>query len=142
MWLSSFPNTTCWRDCASPIIHSCLLCHKLIGHICVSKCFPCALLSVCMCLCMCVCVVWMISYIYYLYLNMNVLVIANILFQQHKRQFYTWISPNGQCWNQIHYILWSRRRRSSIQSAKTRWELTVAEIMNSLLLNSDLNKTK
>ena len=30
-------------------------------------------------------------------------------------------------------------RRSFIQSAKIRWELTVAHIMNSLLLDSDLN---
>ena len=27
----------------------------------------------------------------------NMLVIANTLFQQHKRQLYTWTSPNGQC---------------------------------------------
>ena len=26
----------------------------------------------------------------------NTLVIANTLFQQHKRQFYTWTSPDGQ----------------------------------------------
>ena len=26
----------------------------------------------------------------------NTLVIANTLFQQHKRQLYTWISPDGQ----------------------------------------------
>ena len=26
----------------------------------------------------------------------NVLVIANILFQQHKRRLYTWTSPDGQ----------------------------------------------
>ena len=26
----------------------------------------------------------------------NTLVIANILFQQHKRRLYTWISPYGQ----------------------------------------------
>ena len=26
----------------------------------------------------------------------NALVIANILFQQHKRRLYTWTSPNGQ----------------------------------------------
>ena len=26
----------------------------------------------------------------------NALVIANILFQQHKRRLYTWISPDGQ----------------------------------------------
>ena len=26
----------------------------------------------------------------------NALVMANTLFQQHKRRFYTWTSPNGQ----------------------------------------------
>ena len=50
----------------------------------------------------------------------NALVIANILFQQHKRRPYTWTSPDGQHWNQIDYILCSQRWRSSIQSAKTR----------------------
>ena len=50
----------------------------------------------------------------------NTLVIANILFQQHKRRLYTWISPNGQHQNQIDYILCSQRRRSSIQWTKTR----------------------
>ena len=50
----------------------------------------------------------------------NTLVIANTLFQQHKRQFYTWKPPDGQYQNQIDYILCSQRWRSSIQSAKTR----------------------
>ena len=50
----------------------------------------------------------------------NSLVIANTLFQQHKRRLYTWTSPNGQHRNQIDYILCSQRWRSSIQSAKTR----------------------
>ena len=50
----------------------------------------------------------------------NALVIPNTLFQQHKRRLYTWISPDGQYWNQIDYILCSQRWRSSIQSAKTR----------------------
>ena len=35
----------------------------------------------------------------------NILVIANTLFQQHKRRFYTWTSPDGQHRNQIDYIL-------------------------------------
>ena len=35
----------------------------------------------------------------------NALVIANTLFQQHKRRFYTWTSPDGQHRNQIDYIL-------------------------------------
>ena len=50
----------------------------------------------------------------------NALVIANTLFQQHKRRLYTWTPPDGQHWNQIDYILCSQRQRSSIQSAKTR----------------------
>ena len=50
----------------------------------------------------------------------NTLVIANTLFQQNKRRLYIWTSPDGQYWNQIDYILWSPRWRSSIQSAKTR----------------------
>ena len=50
----------------------------------------------------------------------NALVIANTLFQQHKRRHYTWTSPDGQHRNQIDYILCRQRWRSSIQSAKTR----------------------
>ena len=50
----------------------------------------------------------------------NALVIANTLFQQHKRRLYTWTSPDGQHRNQTDYILCSQRWRSSIQSAKTR----------------------
>ena len=49
----------------------------------------------------------------------NALVIANTLFEQHKRRLYTWTSPDGQYRNQIDYILCSQRWRSSIQSAKT-----------------------
>ena len=50
----------------------------------------------------------------------NRLVIANTLFQQHKRRLYTWTSLDGQYQNQIDYIFCSQRWRSSIQSAKTR----------------------
>ena len=50
----------------------------------------------------------------------NALVIANTLFQQHKRRLYTWTSPDGWHRNQIDYILCSQRWRSSIQSEKTR----------------------
>ena len=49
----------------------------------------------------------------------NALVIANTLFQQHKRRLYTWTSSDGQYQNQIDYILCSQRWKSSIQSAKT-----------------------
>ena len=50
----------------------------------------------------------------------NTVVIANTLFQQHKRRLYIWTSPDGQHRNQTDYILCSQRLRSSIQSAKTR----------------------
>ena len=39
----------------------------------------------------------------------NALIIANTLFQQHKRRLYTWTSPDGQHRNQIDYILCSQR---------------------------------
>ena len=66
----------------------------------------------------------------------NALVIANTLFQQHKRQLYTWTSPDDQYWNQTDYILCSQRWRSSIQSAKTRLGADYgSQIMNYLLKN-------
>ena len=37
----------------------------------------------------------------------NALVMANNLFQQHKRQLYIWTSPDGQYRNQIGHILCS-----------------------------------
>ena len=48
----------------------------------------------------------------------NTLVIANTLFQQHRRRLYTWTSPDGQHRNQIDYILCSQRWRSSISQRK------------------------
>ena len=50
----------------------------------------------------------------------NALVIANTLFQQHKRRLYTWTSPDGQHRNQIDYILCSQRWRSFIQVIKNK----------------------
>ena len=67
----------------------------------------------------------------------NALVIANSLFQQHKRRLYTWTSPDGQHQNQIDYILCSQRWRCLYSQQKQDQELTVAQIMNSLLPNSD-----
>ena len=49
----------------------------------------------------------------------NALVIANTLFQLHKRRLYTWKSPGDQYRNQTDYIICSQKWRSSIQSAKT-----------------------
>ena len=49
----------------------------------------------------------------------NALVIANTLFQQHKRRLYTWTSPDGQHQKQNDYILCCQTWRNSTQSAKT-----------------------
>ena len=69
----------------------------------------------------------------------NALVIANNLFQQHKRRLYTWTSPDSQHQNQIDYILCSQRWRSSIQSKKTRPGADCGSDHELLLKNSDLN---
>ena len=50
------------------------------------------------------------------------MVIANTLFQQHKRRLYTYTSRDGQHRNQIDYILCNQKWRGSIQSAKIRPE--------------------
>ena len=69
----------------------------------------------------------------------NAQVIANTLFQQYKRRLYTWTSPDGQHRNQIDYILYSQRWRSSIQSAKTRLGADCGSDHELLIANSDLN---
>ena len=69
----------------------------------------------------------------------NALVIANTLFQQHKRRLDTWKSPDGQNLNQIDYILCSQNGEALYSQQKQDQELTVAQTMNSLLPNSDLN---
>ena len=69
----------------------------------------------------------------------NALIITNTLFQQHKRRLYTWTSPNDQYQNQIDYILFSQRWRSSIQSAKTRPRADCGSDYQPLLQNSGLS---
>ena len=69
--------------------------------------------------------------------QMNALVIANTLFQQHKRRLYTWTSPDGQHQNQTDYILYSKDGEALHGQQKQDQELTVAQIMNSSLTNSD-----
>ena len=41
----------------------------------------------------------------------NALVIANTLFQQHKRRLYTWISPDGRYQKQTDYTLQSKMEK-------------------------------
>ena len=69
----------------------------------------------------------------------NALVIANTLFQQHKRRLYTWTAPDGQHRNQIDYIICSQDGEALYSQQKQDQDLTVAQIMNSLLPNSDSN---
>ena len=70
----------------------------------------------------------------------NSLGIANIIFQQHKRWLY--ISPDDQY--QIRLIIFFAVKDGEILQSQQRedLELTVAQIMNSLLENSDLNWRK
>jgi len=65
--------------------------------------------------------------------------IGNTLFQQHKRQHYTWVSPDGQYRNQMIIFFATKDGEALYSQQKQDWELTVAQIMNSLLQNSDLN---
>ena len=67
------------------------------------------------------------------------LVIANTLFQQHKRGLYIWTSPYGD--TEIRLIIFSAAKDGEVlySQQKQDQELTVAQIMNSLLPNSDLN---
>ena len=67
----------------------------------------------------------------------NTLVIANTFFQQHKRGHYTWISPDGQHQNQTDYIFAGKDGKALYSKQKQDQELTVAQIMSSLLPNSD-----
>ena len=69
----------------------------------------------------------------------NTLVIANTLFQ-HKRSLYTRTSPDGQCRNQTDYILATKDGEALYSQQKQDEKLTVVQIINSLLPNSDLKK--
>ena len=68
----------------------------------------------------------------------NALVIANNLFQQYKRRFYTWTSPDGQHRNQTDYIA-AKDGEALYSQQKQDQELTVVQIMNSSLPDTDLN---
>ena len=60
----------------------------------------------------------------------NALVIANTLFQQHKRRLYTWTSPDGQHRNQIDYSLCSQRWKALSVSSVSQSCLTLCDPMN------------
>ena len=69
----------------------------------------------------------------------NTLIIANTLFPQHKRRLYTWTSPDGQHRNQMIIFFAAKDGESLYSQQKQDQEPTVAQIMNSLLPNSDLH---
>ena len=49
----------------------------------------------------------------------NNFVISNTLFDHHKRNLYTWITPGDKYRNQIDYIMVKKRWKSSITNCKT-----------------------
>ena len=71
----------------------------------------------------------------------NTLVIANTLFQQHKRRLYIWTSPDVI---EIRLIIFfsAKDEEALYSQQKQDWELTVAQIMNSLFQNLDLSWRK
>ena len=69
----------------------------------------------------------------------SALVIANTHFQEHKRRLYMWISPDAEYVNQIDYIFCIQNGEALCSQQNQNQELTMAQIMNSLLHNSDLN---
>ena len=69
----------------------------------------------------------------------NALVIAAILFQQNKRRLYTWTSPDGQYQNQMIIFFAAKDGEALYSQQNQDRELTVAQILNTLLPNSGLN---
>ena len=67
-------------------------------------------------------------------------VIAKTLFQQNKRRLYTWTSPDGQYQNQFDIFFAAKDGDALYSQQKQDRELTVAQIMSSLLPHSDLNE--
>jgi len=50
----------------------------------------------------------------------NNMVITNTLFEHHPRHLYTWTSPDRKTCNQIDYIIFSQKWKSSLKSVRTR----------------------
>ena len=67
------------------------------------------------------------------------LVITNTLFQQHKRRPYKWTSTDGKHKNRMIIFFAAKDGEDLYSQQKQDQELTVAQIMNFLLPNSDLN---
>ena len=69
----------------------------------------------------------------------NAMVIANTLFQQHKRRLYTWTSQMVSTEISLIIFFAAKDGEALYCQQKQDWALTVAQIMNSLLPNSGLN---
>ena len=69
----------------------------------------------------------------------NTLVIANTLFQQHKRRLYTWTSPMLNTEIRLIIFFAAKDGEALYSQQKQDQELTVAQIMNSLFANLDFN---
>ena len=69
----------------------------------------------------------------------NALVIADTLFQQYRRRLYTWTSPDVNTEIRLIIFFAAKDGEALYSQQKQDWELTVAEIRNSLLPKSDLN---
>ena len=69
----------------------------------------------------------------------NALVIANTLFQKHKRRLYTGTSPMVNTKIRLIIFFAAKDGEALYSQQKQDQELTVAQIMNSSLPNSDLN---
>ena len=69
----------------------------------------------------------------------NALVIANTLFQQHRRRLYTWTSQMVDTKIRLIIFFADKDGEALYSQQKQNQELTVAQIMNFLLPNSDLN---
>ena len=67
------------------------------------------------------------------------LIIANTLFQQHKRKLYTGTSQMVNTEIRLIIFFEAKDGEALYSQQKQDWELTVAQIMNSLLPNSYLN---
>ena len=69
----------------------------------------------------------------------NALVVANILFQQHKRRLYTWHHQMVNTEIRLIIFFAAKDEEALYSQQKQDQELTVAQIINSLLPNSDSN---
>ena len=72
----------------------------------------------------------------------NAMVIANTLFQQHKRRLYIWTSADGHTKIRLIIFFAAKDGEALYSQQKQDWELTMVQIINSLLPNTDLNWRK